>query len=139
MKKIRVILAEDHPEMAQQLQALLDPRYDVDVVPDGQALIAAASLAAPDLIISDIAMPGISGLVAARHILKAHPNALIIFATVLDEPAIIRRALAEGARGYVMKADAGDELADAVDMVLAGGQYVSSSARAALGGGPRSD
>jgi len=132
-------LAEDHPEMAQQLRALLDHRYDVDVVSDGQALIAAAGLEPPDLIISDIAMPGISGLAAARHILKAHPEALIIFATVLDEPAIIRRALAEGARGYVMKSDAGDELVDAVDTVLAGGQYVSSSARSVLGGGTRSN
>src|SRR5262245_23235143 len=114
MRQIRVILAEDHPEMAQHLQALLDPRYDVDVVADGQALIEAAILASPDLIISDIAMPGISGLAAARRILEAHPLALIIFATVLDEPAIIRRALADGARGYVMKSDAGDELADAV-------------------------
>ena len=121
--------------MAQHLQALLDPRYDVDVVADGRALIAAASLARPDLIISDIAMPGISGLAAARQILEAQPQALIIFATVLDEAAIIRRALAEGARGYVLKSDAGDELADAVETVLAGGRYVSSSLRAALGGG----
>jgi DNA-binding NarL/FixJ family response regulator len=139
MKPIRVILAEDHPEMAQHLQALLDSRYEVDVVPDGKALIAAASLTRPDLIISDIAMPGISGMAAARQIRKTHPQALIIFATVLDEPAIIRRALAEGARGYVMKSDAGDELAEAVDTVLAGGRYVSSSARAALGGGSRSN
>lgn len=124
--------------MAQHLRALLDSRYDVAVVGDGQALIAAANLESPDLIISDIAMPGISGLAAARHILKANPQALIIFATVLDEPAIIRRALAEGARGYVMKSDAGDELADAIDTVLAGGQYVSSSAHAVLGG-PRTN
>lgn len=124
--------------MAQHLRALLDSRYDVAVVGDGQALIAAANLESPDLIISDIAMPGISGLAAARHILKANPQALIIFATVLDEPAIIRRALAEGARGYVMKFDAGDELADAIDTVLAGGQYVSSSAHAVLGG-PRTN
>ena len=124
--------------MARHLQALLDFRYAVDIVPNGQALIAAVGLDIPDLIISDIAMPGVSGLVAARHILKAHPQALIIFATVLDEPAIIRRALAEGARGYVMKSDAGEELADAVDAVLAGGRYISSSAHAALGGGPGS-
>jgi len=139
MRQVRVILAEDHPEMALHLQALLDAHCDVDIVSDGQALIDATSLEIPDLIISDIAMPGISGLVAARHILKAHPQALIIFSTVLDEPAIIRRALADGARGYVLKSDAGDELADAVDTVLAGGQYVSSSARAVLGGGPGSD
>jgi DNA-binding NarL/FixJ family response regulator len=136
MKQVRVILAEDHPEMAQQLRALLDSRYEVQVVADGQALIAAANLERPDLVISDIAMPGISGLDAARIVREAHPQAFIIFATVMDEPAIIRRALAEGARGYVMKSDAGDELADAVDTVLAGGQYISTSARAALGGTP---
>ncbi|MGV7213506.1 response regulator [Bradyrhizobium sp. UFLA05-112] len=139
MRRIRVILAEDHPEMAQRLQALLDSRYDVHVVPDGQALIAAARLEAPDLIISDIAMPGISGLTAARRILDTRPQSLILFATVLHEPAIILRALAEGARGYVVKSDAGDELVDAVETVLAGGKYVSSSARTALGGGLRSD
>jgi DNA-binding NarL/FixJ family response regulator len=136
MKQLRVILAEDHAEMAQHLQALLDPCYDVDVVADGQALITAATRELPDLIISDIAMPGVSGLVAAHYILKAHPQARIIFATVLDEPAIIRRAFAEGASGYVMKSDAGEELAEAVDKVLAGGRYLSSSARAVLGSRP---
>src|SRR5262245_61866477 len=75
MKQLRVILAEDHAEMAQHLQALLASSFDVDVVADGQALIAAAIRELPDLIISDIAMPGVSGLVAARHILKAHPRA----------------------------------------------------------------
>lgn len=125
--------------MAQHLQALLGSRYAVHIVPNGQALIAAVRLDIPDLIISDIAMPGISGLAAARSILELHPQIPIIFATVLDEPAIIRRALAEGARGYVVKSDAGDELAGAVDAVLAGGQYISSSARAVLGDRPRSN
>ncbi|WP_256561495.1 response regulator transcription factor [Bradyrhizobium sp. CCGUVB4N] len=133
MSQIRVILAEDHPEMAQHLQALLDSRYHVDVVSDGQTLIEAASLQRPDLIITDIAMPGVNGLIAARRVLATHPKLPIIFVTVLDEPAIIRRSLADGARGYVVKSDAGDELADAIDAVLAGDSYVSSSARAALG------
>ncbi|MCP3443745.1 response regulator transcription factor [Bradyrhizobium sp. CCGUVB14] len=138
MSQIRVILAEDHPEMAQHLQALLDSRYHVDVVSDGQTLIEAASLQRPDLIITDIAMPGVNGLIAARRVLATHPKLPIVFVTVLDEPAIIRRSLADGARGYVVKSDAGDELADAIDAVLAGDSYVSSSARAALGDSPGS-
>ena len=133
MRQIRVILAEDHPEMAQHLQALLNSRYHVDVVSDGRALIEAANVQRPDLIITDIAMPGISGLAAARQVLELHPKLPIVFVTILDEPAIIRRTLADGARGYVVKSDAGDELADAIDIVLAGGRYVSSTARAALG------
>ena len=67
----------------------------------------------PDIIISDIAMPGINGLAAALKIRAAHPEARFIFVSVHDDPAVIRKALAEGARGYVVKSDAGDELADA--------------------------
>ena len=118
--------------MAQHLRALLDPDYDVHVVPDGRALVAAVELDMPDLIISDIAMPGISGLAAAHRIRDAHPEARIIFISVLDEPAVIRKALAEGAFGYVIKSDAGDALANAVQTVLGGGHYVSASAQVAL-------
>jgi DNA-binding NarL/FixJ family response regulator len=125
-------LAEDHPEMAQHLGALLALDYDIYVVADGKALIAEAALVMPDIIISDIAMPGIDGLAAAQKIRTAHPEARFIFVSVRDEPAIIRKALAEGAQGYVVKSDAGDELADAVHAVLKGGHYVSSSAQAAL-------
>jgi DNA-binding NarL/FixJ family response regulator len=132
MRQIRVILAEDHPEIAQHLRMLLDPSYQVEIVADGPALIAAVARDLPDIIISDIAMPGMSGVAAARQILKAHPSALIIFSTILSEPAVIRNALAEGAQGYVMKSDAGDELLEAIDTVLRGGRYVSSSARAVL-------
>ncbi|WP_192364433.1 response regulator [Mesorhizobium mediterraneum] len=135
MARKRLVLAEDHTEMADHLRSLLGD-YDVDIVSDGQGLIAAVNANVPDIIISDIAMPGISGLAAARDILAVHPNARIIFVSVRDEPAIIRKAIDDGAAGYVVKSDAGDELLDAVQTVLGGGQYVSSSARAALKGGP---
>ncbi|WP_280950355.1 response regulator [Mesorhizobium wenxiniae] len=134
MARKRLVLAEDHTEMAEHLRSLLVD-YDVDIVPDGEGLIAAVNANVPDIIISDIGMPGISGLVAARDILAAHPNARIIFVSVRDEPAIVRKAVDEGAAGYVVKSDAGDELLDAVQTVLGGGHYVSSSARAALKGG----
>ena len=121
--------------MAEHLRSLLGD-YAVDIVSDGQGLIAAVNANVPDIIISDIGMPGISGLAAAREILAVHPNARIIFVSVRDEPAIVRKAIDEGAAGYVVKSDAGDELLDAVQTVLDGGHYVSSSARAALRGGP---
>lgn len=117
--------------MAEHLRSLLGD-YDVDMVQDGQGLIAAVNANVPDMIISDIAMPGMSGLTAARDILAVHPNVRIIFVSVRDEPAIIKKAIDEGAAGYVVKSDAGDELLDAVQTVLGGGHYVSSSARAAL-------
>ena len=121
--------------MAQQLSALLSSDYDVRVAQDGQSLIAAVGLDMPDIVISDIAMPGISGLTAAQRILAAHPDCRLIFVSILDEPAVIRRVFAEGACGYVIKADAGSELETAVQAVLGGGSYLSSSARAALESG----
>jgi DNA-binding NarL/FixJ family response regulator len=134
--RMRLVLAEDNPEMGQHLRALLASDYDIYVVADGKALMAEVALEMPDIIISDIAMPGINGLAAALKIRAAHPEARFIFVSVHDDPAVIRKALAEGARGYVVKSDAGDELADAVHAVLGGGHYVSSSAQAALKGWP---
>jgi DNA-binding NarL/FixJ family response regulator len=130
--RIRVVLAEDHPEMALHLSALLASDCDVRVVSDGRALMAAVDLQKPDIIISDIKMPGLDGLAAALNIRAEHSEMPFIFVSVQDDPAIIKKALAEGARGYVIKSDAGDELASAVEAVIGGGHYLSSSARGAL-------
>ena len=128
----RIVLAEDHAEMARHLRSLLCRDYDVEIASNGLELIAAVDRHAPDIVISDISMPGMSGLTAVRRILASHSDARIIFVSIRDEPSVIRRAITEGALGYVMKCDAGDELASAVHAVLAGGRYISSSARAAL-------
>jgi DNA-binding NarL/FixJ family response regulator len=130
--RIRVVLAEDHPEMALLLRALLASEYDVRVVSDGRALIAAVDLEMPDIIVSDIKMPGLDGLAAALNIRAKHSVVPFIFVSVQDDPTIIRKAFAEGARGYVIKSDAGDELTSAIEAVLGGGHYLSSSARGAL-------
>lgn len=132
----RIVIAEDHVEMARHLESLLCEDYDVDLASNARELIAAVNANVPDIIISDIAMPGMSGLTAARNILTSHPEARIIFVSIRDEPAIIRMAMSEGALGYVLKCDAGDELANAVRSVLGGRQYVSASARAALAAAP---
>jgi DNA-binding NarL/FixJ family response regulator len=130
-----VVLAEDHAPMAQRLRALLEPSCDVlEIVEDGSALIAAVATLQPDAIVSDITMPGISGLAAARIILAGQPSARIVFVTIRDEPSVVRAALQCGALGYVLKDDAGDELPNAVLTVAAGQQYVSINARAALEG-----
>jgi DNA-binding NarL/FixJ family response regulator len=129
----RVVLAEDNAAMAGQLTALLRSECDVvAIVQDGQALIDAVEAWHPDVIVSDVAMPGLGRLAAARVIVARHPAARIVFVTVRNEGAVIRKALSEGARGYVVKGDAGDALPGAVRTVLADGRYVSSSARAAL-------
>jgi DNA-binding NarL/FixJ family response regulator len=131
-----VVLAEDHAGMAAELQDLLAADYDVvDIVEDGAALIEAARRELPDAIVCDIAMPRVSGLAAARALLAVRAEALIIFVTVQDSRAIIQKGIETGARGYVLKCDAGRELLPAVRTVLDGGRYLSASARAVLGHG----
>jgi DNA-binding NarL/FixJ family response regulator len=129
-----VVLAEDHPAMATELRELLSTDYDiVEVVHDGVALMEAARLAVPDAIVSDIAMPRVNGLAAAASILAARPDARIVFVTVQDSRAVIKKAIDCGARGYVLKSDAGNELVAAVRTALEGGFYLSTNARRIIG------
>jgi DNA-binding NarL/FixJ family response regulator len=129
-----VVLAEDHPAMATELHELLSADYDiVEVAHDGSALIEAAQRVRPDAIVCDIGMPRVNGLAAAGSILAARPDARIVFVTVQDSRAVIRKAIDCGARGYVLKSDAGNELVAAVRTALAGGFYLSANARRILG------
>ena len=129
----RVVLAEDHPTVAEELRTLLAEACDVvHVVHDGQALIEAVRLTRPDVIVSDIAMPGMSGLSALRSIRAEHDAACVILITIRTEPELIRHALALGALGYVLKPDAGEELLAAVRACLDGEEYLSTGARALL-------
>jgi DNA-binding NarL/FixJ family response regulator len=124
------VLAEDHPAMATDLHEILVTDYDVvEVVHDGAALVEAAGRALPDAIVCDIAMPRVNGIAAAVSILAARPSARIVFVTVQDSRAVIRRALESGARGYVLKCDAGKELVAAVRTAIQGGSYLSANAR----------
>jgi DNA-binding NarL/FixJ family response regulator len=129
----RVLLAENHASMARQLRALLDSCCDVvKVVEDGSALLAAAAAHQPDVIVTDIGMPRLSGLEAARIILADNPQARIVLVTIRDDPSVVRAALHSGVLAYVLKVDAGDELVDAVRAAIAGQRYLSTNARAAL-------
>ena len=130
----RVVLAEDHPAVAEQLRALLSREYEVlEVVHDGRALVQAVKALAPDAIVADIGMPVMTGLAAARAILDEQPGARIVLVTVRDDAPVIRHALDLGALGYVSKADAGEELLPAVRSSLEGRTYLSTTAREALG------
>jgi DNA-binding NarL/FixJ family response regulator len=129
-----VVLAEDHPAMATELHELLTTDYDVvEIAHDGAALIDATRRALPDAIVCDIAMPRLNGLAAAASILATRPDARIVFVTVQDSRAVIRKAIDCGARGYVLKSDAGNELVAAVRTALEGGFYLSANARRILG------
>src|SRR5262245_62443917 len=113
--------------MAIELRELLIADFDVvEIVHDGSALIEAAPRALPDAIVCDIAMPRVNGLAAAASILATRPEARIVFITVQDSRAVLRKALALRVRGYVLKEDAGKELLDAVRTAIEGGFYLSA-------------
>jgi DNA-binding NarL/FixJ family response regulator len=130
------VVADDHASVAEQMRILLSVDSDVvAVVHSGQDLIDVVAALTPDLIVTDLAMPHMSGLSASRIIRQHDAEARIVFVSVRGDSAVIRQALSLGAMGYVVKSDAGEELAEAVQAVLGGGRYLSTSARSALGQG----
>jgi DNA-binding NarL/FixJ family response regulator len=133
MSRARLVLAEDHPEMTNDLSQLLAAAFDViAVVRDGNALVTAADRLLPDAVVTDITMPGIDGISAVQAILMQHPHMGAVIVTVHSDQGLVRRAFACGARGYVLKASAGEDLIPAVDAVLAGGHFVSAQLAGAL-------
>jgi DNA-binding NarL/FixJ family response regulator len=120
-----VLLADDHPLTAAMLRSLLEGPFDViDCVSDGEALISAAASLSPDVIVSDIGLPRIDGLDAARRILATNRDARVVFVTVQSDVSVVERSLEDGALGYVVKMVAGDELVAAVHAALRGQRHV---------------
>lgn len=127
---MRVLLAEDHEGVAAQLCRLLETEFSVvGVVAEGESLVSAVDALHPEVIVSDVGMPGVDGLTAASLILARDPGARIVFVTVHDDPGLVREALRIGALGYVLKVDAGEELIPAVHAAHAGRSHVSAGAR----------
>ena len=122
----RVLLAEDHPHTAQALRALLEPDFEVAaVVRDGHALLREAETVCPDVVITDISMPGLDGISATEALLARHPGWKVVLVTVHDEPELIERGYAAGALAYVMKDTVTRELIPAIRTALRGERYVS--------------
>jgi DNA-binding NarL/FixJ family response regulator len=126
MYRPRILLAEDHAETAERLRKLLRADFDVIAsVGDGGALVDAADRFAPDVIVTDVAMPGVDGIEAVTLIRRSNPNARIVLVTVHAELMLVEAGLAAGALGYILKDTAGDELLPAIRAALDGQQYVS--------------
>jgi DNA-binding NarL/FixJ family response regulator len=129
MKRATILLADDHAVVVVGLRRILDrPEFEVvGVATDGRAMVRANARLRPDLIVSDIAMPVLNGIDAARQILALERKPKIIFLTMHPELGYATAALDAGASGYVVKSAAGQELIDAIRAVLAGRTYISKS------------
>jgi DNA-binding NarL/FixJ family response regulator len=122
----RVLLADDHSSVLEQIRELLCQDYEiVGAVPDGKALLRTAQEVQPDLIISDISMPEMSGFEAAEKIRALGNQVKFIFLTMQSGAAYIKKARSLGAAGYVLKAQTNEELPQAVAKVIAGETYFS--------------
>ena len=121
----RILLADDHAAMLEEIQKLLKADYNIiGSVEDGAALVEAGQRLKPDLIISDISMPVMNGFEAAAKLRAAGVTAKLIFLTVQSAAPYVKKARALGAHGYVLKAYTTEHLRDAVSAVLAGDPYI---------------
>jgi len=121
--KIRVVLAEDQAMVLGALAALLDLEPDIKVVAaaaNGREALDAVVKLAPDVLVTDIEMPLMTGLEVAAHLRTAHPAVRTVILTTFARPGYLRRALDAGARGYLLKDRPAAELADAVRRVHRG-------------------
>ena len=117
MGKLRVLVADDHGLARKGVRALLEEQPGWEIVAEasnGREAVEKAKLLQPDVTILDLSMPELNGLEAAREILKSVPTKILIL-TIHDADPLIRQTLEAGARGYVLKSDAGRDLVSAVD------------------------
>jgi two-component system response regulator AlgR len=115
---LRVLIVDDEPLARARLRALLEAQPGVQVAGeagDGQAAVAACAAQAPDLVVLDIAMPGIDGLETARHLAALQPRPAVVFCTAFDAHAL--SAFDAQALDYLVKPVRGERLADALDKV----------------------
>jgi DNA-binding NarL/FixJ family response regulator len=127
--KIRIYLADDHKILRESLHSLLSREEDIEVTgeaEDGLAVENGLRKTAADILILDISMPKRSGLDVAKNVVKQYPDLKVIFLTMHKSEEILAEAFESGAKGYVLKENAFEELIKAIHAVKDGRVYVSS-------------
>jgi len=129
MSLIRIMVVDDFDDWRRSVISLLQQIPALRViceVSDGLEAVRKAEELKPDLILLDIGLPGVNGIEAARRILHLHPsNSKILFMSQQSDPEVVQEALSVGARGYLLKSDAGAELIAAVEAIVKGEPFLS--------------
>jgi two-component system response regulator NreC len=126
--KIRVVIADDHTILREGLRKLLSEEGDIEVVgeaADGHDAIRKTEELKPDVVILDLAMPGLNGIAAAKKLRGAAPSAKILILTVHQEEEYVYETLRAGASGYVLKDAAAPDLISAIRKASKGEVYLS--------------
>jgi two-component system, NarL family, invasion response regulator UvrY len=127
---LRILIADDHTVVRKGLkQILLEefPTAHIEDVPDAEEMIKKIMQAKWDVVVSDMSMPGRSGLDALQQIKQIHPDLPVLILSIHPEEHYALRVLKAGASGYLSKGSASDELVKAVQTVLLGKKYISAS------------
>ena len=125
---IKVLIAEDQSLILGALAALLDMEDDIEIVAraaDGKTALKLALETNPDVVVTDIEMPGMTGLEFAAALKEKGHAARIIIVTTFARPGYLRRALSVGVRGYLLKDAPADQLAEAIRNVQRGGKAIA--------------
>lgn len=128
MKKIRILLADDHKLMRSGLRLLIEQQPDLSVVgeaADGREAVALAKSLRPDVAVMDISMPNLNGIEAAHQITQSHAELAVIVLSMHPDESYVLRALKAGAKGYLLKDSAESDLITAVRAVARGKSFFS--------------
>ncbi len=128
MRKIRILLADDHTVMRAGLRALLERQSDIEVVgeaDDGRQTVELAASLVPDVVVMDIGMPGLNGIEATRQIANKRPGAAVVILSMHSDETYVMRAMEAGARAYLLKDSAKADLLRAIQAVSQGKSFFS--------------
>jgi DNA-binding NarL/FixJ family response regulator len=129
-RRFRLVVADDHPDMRQEIQELLDPEFEVlCAVGDGASLLRATIEFHPDAVISDIQMPEMDGIEASTQMLGRGLCGAIVVLSMYTDRYLVQSAMKAGILAYVLKLDASDELIPAIYAALRGERYLSAGVR----------
>jgi len=128
MKRIRILLADDHAVVRQGFKMILDAEADMEIVGEagnGRQAVDLAEQLRPDVVVMDVAMPELNGIEATRRMAENAPHARVLALSMHKDSVYVRETLRAGARGYLLKDSVAADLVSAVRAVAAGEGYLS--------------
>jgi DNA-binding NarL/FixJ family response regulator len=128
MKRIRILLADDHPVVRQGFKMILSAQADMEIVGEagnGREAVELAEQLKPDVVVMDVAMPELNGIEATRRLLASTPHSRVVALSMHKDNVYVREILRAGARGYLLKDSVAGDLVSAVRAVAGGEGYIS--------------
>jgi DNA-binding NarL/FixJ family response regulator len=128
MKRIRILLADDHAVVRQGFKMILDAQPDMEIVGEaanGREAVDLAEQLRPDVVVMDVAMPELNGIEATRRLASSVPHARVVALSMHKDSVYVREILRAGARGYLLKDSGAADLVAAIHAVASGESYLS--------------